>query len=149
MRRVAHLAVLAAIALTAALVFAQVQRGALDEGALALPDPCRRSVTIVGDSVDARAQRIALRALDQAACNLGRSREQLLQEVTVALDRGTDLPSRDGDELKRGLRAAIDREHDEGGINAVTAFTLANAVRFTPFAWLMRALGELRPLIEP
>lgn len=147
MTRAAHALILLAILVVGALIGMQIGRGALDQGALALPDPCSRVVTLPGDSVDARAQRIALRALDVAACDLGTSREALLERVTVAVDEGGGLPSEVEDSLKTGLRRAIDIEQDEGGINAFTAFTLSQAVRFTPFDWLLRALRELEPLI--
>lgn len=147
MTRGAHALILLAILAVGALVGMQLGRGALDQGALALPDPCTRTVSLPGDSIDARAQRIALRALDDAACQLGTSREALLQRVTVAVEEGGGLPEEVEDRLKDGLQDAIETEEDEGGINGFTAFTLRQAVRFTPFDWLLRALGELQPLI--
>jgi hypothetical protein len=145
--RRAHAVILLAIIVVGALVGMQLGRGALDQGALALPDPCTRVVTLQGDGIDARAQRIALRALDAAACDLGTSREALLEQVTAAVEEGGGLPSEVEDRIKDGLGRAIDAEQDEGGLNAFTAFTLRQAVRFTPFDWLLRALRELEPLI--
>jgi hypothetical protein len=147
MTRGAHALILLAIVAVGALVAMQLARGALDQGALALPDPCTRTVSVPGDSVDARAQRIALRALDDAACDLGTSREALLERVTVAVEEGGGLSDEVEDALKDGLRAAIDTEQEQGGISALTAFALSQAVRFAPFDWLLRALREVEPLI--
>jgi hypothetical protein len=147
MTRGAHALILLAIVAVGALVAMQLARGALDQGALALPDPCTRTVSVPGDSVDARAQRIALRALDDAACDLGTSREALLERVTVAVEEGGGLSDEVEDALKDGLRAAIDTEQEQGGINALTALALSQAVRFAPFDWLLRALREVEPLI--
>jgi len=143
----AHALILVALLAAGALIGLQVGRGALDEGALALPDPCTRTVSVPGDSVEARGQRIALRAVDHAACDLGTTREALLEDVLAALRDDRDLPGEVQGRLKDGLRHGIDVEEDRGGINAITAFTLRQAVRFTPFDWLMRALRELEPLI--
>lgn len=147
MRR-AHALILAAILLAGLLVGLQLGRGALDHGALALPDPCARTVSVTGDSVDARAQRIALRALDHAACQLGTTREDLLTDVALVVRDGGDLPDPVEERLKEGLRRGIDAEEEAGGINRVTAFTLRQAVRFTPFDWLVWALREVEPLVR-
>jgi hypothetical protein len=143
----AHALILAAILAVGLVIGLQLGRGALDSGALALPDPCSRSVSVDGDDLDARAQRIALRALDHAACRLETSRELLLEDVIVVVRDGGTLPDEVQDRLRDGLRAGIDAEQEEGGINTVTAFTLRQAVRFTPFEWLVGALRRLEPLI--
>jgi hypothetical protein len=143
----AHAVILAATLAVGLLIGLQLGRGALDQGALALPDPCAREVALPGDSVEARAQRIALRGLDHAACRLGTSREALLEEVIVVVREGGSLPPETEERIKGGLRAGIDAEQDEGGINAITAFTLSQAVRFAPFDWLVETLRRLEPVI--
>lgn len=144
--RPAHVAVLAALLAVAALVAVELGRGALDDGALALPDPCTRTVGVTGDGFDAQAQRVALTALDHTACELGGTREELLMRVARAVDGGASLPDDVQDALRDGLGEAIDAEEDAGHINAVTAFALRQAVRFTPFDWMISALRELEPL---
>lgn len=143
----ANAVILAAILAAGVLIGLQLGRGALDEGALELPDPCARTVSVPGDSVEARGQRIALRALDHAACELGTSREALLDDVLVVLRDDGSLPGEVEDRLKEGLQRGIDIEEEQGGINAITAFTLRQTVRFTPFDWLVGALRELEPLV--
>lgn len=147
MRTRAHALILAAILAAGLLIGLQVGRGALDEGALDLPDPCARTVALPGDGVDARAQRIALRALDHAACELGTTREALLEDVLVVLRDDGSLPDGVQDRLNDGLQRGIDAE-EERGLNAVAAFTLRQTVRFTPFDWLLGALRELEPLVD-
>lgn len=144
----AHLVIAGLLVVLLALVGFQINRGALDAGALELPDPCTRTVTLEGDSVDARAQRIALRAADHTACATGTTREELLLRIIEVVEEGGDLGGDLEDRLREGLRHGIDVEQDEGGINAVTAFTLRQAVRFTPVDWLITAVRELEPLLS-
>ncbi|MEQ8833230.1 MAG: hypothetical protein RIB67_02150 [Miltoncostaeaceae bacterium] len=146
-RTAAHAAIAGMLVLLLALVGFQINRGALDEGALELPDPCARTVAIEGDSVDARAQRIALRGVDHTACATGTTREELLLRVIEVVADGGDLGDDLEDRLREGLRHGIDVEQDEGGINAVTAFALRQTVRFTPVDWLIAAVRELEPLL--
>jgi predicted MFS family arabinose efflux permease len=62
----------------AALLAAQAGAGGLSYGAVPARNPCRAPPTIAGDGLDAIAQRVVLRGLDEAACRLGKSREQFV-----------------------------------------------------------------------
>lgn len=146
MRRPAHLAIAVALVAVLALIAFELGRGALGDGALALPDPCTRTIDTTGEGLDAQTQRIALTALDRAACDTGSTREELLMRVARAVDDGPELPGDVQDALRDGLGEAIDAEEEAGRINAVTAFALRQAARFTPFDWLVSALRELEPL---
>lgn len=147
MRRPAHLAVAAVIVAVVALIAVELGGGALDDGALALPDPCTRQVTLTAEGVDAQTQRIALTALDSAACDLGVSREELLLDVAAAATDGDDLSDEVRGKLREGLLAAIDTEEEAGHIGGSTAWVLRQTARFTPLDWLLRAIRELDPLI--
>jgi len=147
MRRPAHLAVAAALIAVVALIAVQLGGGALDDGALALPDPCTREVSVAGEGVDPQTQRIALTALDSAACGLGTSREELLLDVAAAATDGHDLPDDVKARLREGLLAAIDSEEEAGRIGGTTAWVLRQTARFTPLDWLLRAIREIDPLI--
>lgn len=147
MRRPAHLAVACVLLAVVALIGVELGRGALGDGALALPDPCTRQVAVAGEGVDPQTQRIALTALDAAACELGTSREELLLDVTAAATDGDELPDEVTARLRAGLLAAIDAEEDAGNIGGTTAWVLRQAARFTPLDWLLRAIRELDPLL--
>jgi hypothetical protein len=137
--RSGHAAIAAALAAGAILIGVEVGRGALDDGALAVPDPCAREVRIEGGGLDGQAQRIGLRALDAAACELGTTREELLLTAAESLhDRG-ELPEGTEEAIRDGLAAAIRAEREEGRIGAVTAFLLEQAARRTPVGWAVAA----------
>ena len=50
LRRIGHLAIAAALAAVAVLVVVEIQRGAFSDGALAVPDPCHRTVDVATDA---------------------------------------------------------------------------------------------------
>jgi hypothetical protein len=137
--RSGHAAIAAALAAAAVLVGVELSRGALGDGALAVPDPCTREVTVDVGGLDGQAQRIGLRALDDAACRLGTSREELLLDAAGSLDERGELPGGTEEAIRDGLAAAIRAERDEGRIGAVTAFLLEQAARRAPVAWVVAA----------
>lgn len=139
--------VVAALVAVVALISVELGRGALGDGALALPDPCTRQVAVTGEGVDPQTQRIALTALDSAACELGTSREELLLDVAAAATDGDDLSDQVKGRLREGLLAAIDAEEEAGRIGGTTAWVLRQTARFTPLDWLLRAIRELDPLL--
>src|SRR5690606_33525966 len=118
-RRLGHLLIAAALLAAVALVAVELQRGALTEDALAVPDPCGREVTIDTGGLDGQAQRVGLRALDAAACELGTTREELLLEVAGSLQESRDFPPGTEDAIREGVVDAIDREEEEGRLNVV------------------------------
>jgi hypothetical protein len=146
-RRIGHVAIAAAIAAAAVLVGVELQRGALTEDALAVPDPCERRVTIDTGGLDGQTQRIGLTALDIAACELGTSREQLLLELTASLQESRNFPSGTEDAIRDGLEQAIDREEREDRLNVVAAFLLKQAAQRAPVEWVVRAVEEIGPLV--
>ena len=121
--------------------------GALGDGALALPDPCSRTVGVTGDALDAQAQRVALTAVDHTACETGGTREDLLLRIARAVDGGPELPGEVEDALRDGLSQAIAAEEEAGRLNGAAAWLLRQAVRFTPLNWVLNAIGEVRPLL--
>jgi len=146
-RRIGHAVIAAAIAAAAVLVGVELQRGALTEDALALPDPCERQVTIDTGGLDGQTQRVGLSALDLAACELGTSREELLLDLTSSLQDSRDFPPGTEDAIRDGLEQAIDREEDEDRLNVVAAFLLKQAAQRAPVEWVVRAVEEVGPLV--
>jgi MFS family permease len=115
--------------------------GALDEPPSA--DPCRASPSVDGGGADATAQRIALRALGSAACELETSRAGLLRAVSEP----GDLPwprERLGEAVRRGLVDAVDAEERAGRVGGGLAFLLRAAAAGAPLDWILDTLGVPR-----
>lgn len=146
-RRIGHLAIAAAIAAVALLVVVEIQRGAFSGGALAVPDPCSRSVDVDMEGIDGTAQRVGLRAIDVAACELGTTREQLLISTASSLQESRDLPPGSETAIRDGLEQAIEEEQDAGRLNAVAAFLLSQAAQNAPVEWVIRAVEEIGPVL--
>jgi hypothetical protein len=146
-RRSGHVVIAAAIVAVAALVGVELQRGALTEDVLAVPDPCERTVTIDTGGLDGQTQRVGLTALDLAACELGTTREELLLDLTSSLQESRDFPPGTEDAIRNGLEEAIDREEQEDRLNVVAAFVLKQAVQRAPVEWVVRAVEEIGPLV--
>jgi hypothetical protein len=90
-------ATLALLAVTIAFLVAALAAGGLGYGGQRAPRPCEHREAVPGEGLDPRAQRFALRALDELACRLGKSREQLVLDLA---ERGIDVV-----ELERRLRS--------------------------------------------
>ena len=146
LRRAGHLAIAAALAALAVLIVVEIQRGAFTESALAVPDPCDRPVNVATDGLDGATQRIGLRAIDIAACEMGTTREELLLSVATSLQESRDLPPGSEDAIRHGLEQAIDEEEDAGRLNTVAAWVLSQAAQNAPVEWVVRAVEEIGPL---
>jgi hypothetical protein len=146
-RRLGHLAIAAALAAVAILIVVEIQRGAFSDGALAVPDPCDRAVEVETGGLDGTAQRVGLRGIDIAACELGTTREQLLISAAGSLQDSRELPPGTEDALRHGLEQAIDEEEDAGRLNAVAAFLLSQTVQNAPVDWVVRVVEEIGPIV--
>ena len=147
LRRAGHLAIAAALAALAVLIVVEIQRGAFTESALAVPDPCDRPVNVATDGLDGAAQRIGLRAIDIAACEMGTTREELLLSVATSLQESRDLPPGSEGAIRQGLEQAIDEEEDAGRLNTVAAWVLSQAAQNAPVEWVVRAVEEIGPIL--
>jgi hypothetical protein len=146
-RRAGHLAIAAALAALAVLIVVEIQRGAFAEGALTVPDPCDRPVNVATGGLDGATQRVGLRAIDLAACELGTTREELLLSVATSLQESRDLPPGSEDAIRDGLERAIGEEEEAGRLNSVAAFLLAEAAQRAPVDWVIRAVEEIGPIL--
>lgn len=88
---------LALLAVAVAFLVVELGAGGLDYGGQHAPRPCEQREAVPGEGLDPRAQRFALRTLDELACRLGKSREQLVLDLA---ERGIDIL-----ELERRLRS--------------------------------------------
>lgn len=87
---------IATLTIAVAFLAAELAAGGFDYGGERAPRPCEQRETVPGEGLDPRAQRFALRALDELSCRLGKSREQLVLDLA---ERGVDAV-----ELERRLR---------------------------------------------
>ncbi len=121
---------------------AQVVGGA-DTGEFVAEDPCTAEPDqFPGDGLDAAVQRIALSALNGAACDLGTTRERLVLSLDpnssfddVTWDRDTMEEA-----LRNGAHRAIDDANDRDAIPGWVAAALGFVVDRAPVDWLVERL---------
>lgn len=100
-----------ALALVGGVLALQLVAGGGSFEPLRPADPCApRSVTSQADGIDGLTERLVLLGLDDAACTLGVSREQL----TLALAQQGEPTDAQVEALHDGLLAAVQRMADEG-----------------------------------
>ena len=141
--------VLAALILSGAvLVGVELGRGALDEPAPKIADPCQPRAGRTG-GLDATIQRIVLDGLDGAACRLHTTREELV----LSLGGGGLGVTRRWDEhtidvaLRAGLLRSVDEAERRGDIPSFAAPVLRDLVQRLPLERLIRGGISLRDLL--
>jgi hypothetical protein len=103
--------VAAALALVGGVLAVQLANGGGSFEPLASADPClERVVTSQADGIDGLTERLVLIGVDEAACELGVSRE----ELTLDLGQGGTRTDAEIDALQDGLKAAVRRMADDG-----------------------------------
>jgi hypothetical protein len=126
-----------------ALVAFELTNGARDVGVYEAADPCTAAPdTYRGDGLDAVVQRIALSALNGAACELGTSRERLV--LSLDPNSGYDDVSWDEDTAEEALRSGAHRAIDDADERDSIPGLVASALRFVvdraPIGWLVERL---------
>jgi MFS family permease len=125
------------------LIVAEFADGARDSGTFVAEDPCTAPPdSYPGDGYDASIQRIALSALNGAACELGTTRERLILSLDgksgfrdVAWDDETLEQA-----LKVGAHRAIDDANDRDAIPGWVAAALGWVVDRAPIDWLVEEI---------
>jgi len=122
----------------AALVGVELGKGALDEPAPKIANPCQPREGRTG-GIDATIQRIVLDGLDGAACRLHTSRE----EFVLSLGGGVGVTRRwDEHTIEVALRAGLLRSVDEavqrGDVPSFLAPALRQLVESAPLDQLVR-----------
>ena len=131
--------VAAALVSAAALVAVGLSAGGLSYGAGPPPrDACARHAPFSGSGLDGATQRIALRGLDLAACDLGLTREQLIFALA-----GQEQVAASPAEREAAVRRGLERAVDEEDLDPVTSFVLRQAIRLTPEDWVLAAVRRL------
>ena len=122
----------------AALVGVELGKGALDEPAPKIANPCQPREGRTG-GIDATIQRIVLDGLDGAACRLHTSREELV----LSLGGGVGV-TRQWDEhtievaLRAGLLRSVDEAVQRGDVPSFLAPALRQLVQSAPIDKLVR-----------
>jgi len=125
-----------------ALVAATVSSGG-DTGEFVAEDPCTAAPDqFPGDGLDAAVQRIALSALNGAACELDTTRERLV--LSLDPNSSFDDVTWDRDTMEEALRVgahrAIDDANDRDAIPGWVAAALGFVVDRAPVSWLVERL---------
>ena len=126
-----------------ALLGAELASGGRDVGEYVAADPCAAGPDpFPGDGLDASVQRIALSALNGAACELGTTRERLV--LSIDPDSGYGDVTWDDETveeaLRVGARRAIDDADERDSIPGFVATILRFAVDRAPIGWLVERL---------
>jgi hypothetical protein len=145
-RHVDALVVAGAVAvLVVVLLAAEFRAGARDYGRREYGDPCEASADPFpqGEGFDGTLQRIALSAIDGAACELGTSREELLLSMEPRSGFGPEVTwTQDTleDALRAGLVRAIDDADDRNSIPGLVATALRFGAERAPIDWVLGRL---------
>jgi predicted MFS family arabinose efflux permease len=133
----------AVVAAAGGLVVAEARAGAGDIGEVVEADPCAASADpYSGDGLDPTLQRIALGALNGAACDLGVSRERLVLSLADVPGSGSVSLDRDAIEsaLEASLLRSIDDADERGSLPGLVATFLRFAARNAPIGWIVDGL---------
>ena len=122
----------------AALVGVELGKGALDEPAPKIANPCQQREGRTG-GIDATIQRIVLDGLDGAACRLHTSREELV----LSLGGGVGVTRRWDEHtievaLRAGLLRSVDESVQRGDVPSFLAPALRQLVESAPLDQLVR-----------
>ncbi len=145
-RRQATLAVGAAAIVGLGVIGTMMAQGADDVGEFTAQDPCTADPDpFPGGGLDAAVQRIALSALNGAACDLGTTREVLV--LSLDDDSGYGDVTWDDDTVESALRVgahrAIDDARARDDISGITATVLRVAADRAPLQWLIDGVPSL------
>jgi hypothetical protein len=128
----------------ATLLAAERAQGADGIGSYHEANPCRASADpYPGGGLDAGFQRIALSAVNGAACDMNVSRERLV----LALDGKSRFggPRLDKDDMERALRAGLVRATEDaqrrGDLPGWALGPLHSLVETAPLSWFLEQLG--------
>ena len=138
-RRIAFAALVALFVGAAGLIALELANGAANAGALAVRDPCELRPSFPGEGLDATLQRIVFDGLDDAACELGTTREELV--LSLAPSSGVGPIPWDDETIELAVRASllesIDDAEQRGSLNGFVAVVLRQVVERAPVQWLI------------
>lgn len=149
LRRARVLAAVLAAGLVLLLV--ELALGGLHYGGATRPTGCGATApSYPGDGIDAAVQRIVLDGLEEAACSLGTTREDLVLSFGPA--PGGEPAAWDAETIERavrgGLEGAIDRAEERGDVPGLVADGLRAIARRAPVAWLVGRGEDVGGLVD-
>ena len=136
-------ALVAAVAVSLALIGTYVALGGTSFEPSAVADPCLERPERETTGTQESLERVVFRAADTVACGLGVSREELVLSLRSVdrLERLADRQGVDADELeqalRRGLIEAANEAQAEGLIGERTAGVLRSAAGALPLSLLL------------
>jgi hypothetical protein len=153
MRRPARVHLLMAAVLAGiALLVAELAAGGLGHGGSTRATACGREAppAIEGGGVDRAVQRIVLDGLEEAACALGTTREELV--LSFGPSPAGEPVRWDAETIERavrgGLEGAIDRAEARGDVPSLVAGGLRAIARRAPVAWLVGRGEDVGGLVD-
>jgi len=138
---------LALLLAAAALVGVELGKGAARSVSPPIAKPCQTRPSFPGSGLDAITQRILLDGLDDAACRLGTTREELVLSfrsgtgIRLRQDRSTVEAA-----VRAGLVRSVDRAERRGDVPGFLAPALRRLVETVPLDTLIKGgigLGNL------
>jgi MFS family permease len=132
----------AIVVLVVALIAAEFRAGARDFGTREYVAPCDAAADPFpqGDGLDGTLQRIALSAINGAACDLGTSREELLLSMEPRSGFGPEVTWTEETlekAIRVGLVRAIDDADDRDTLPGLVATGLRFAAERAPIDWVL------------
>jgi hypothetical protein len=146
--------VVAAIAVSLALVGAYLAAGGSSYEPAKTQDPCKPRPWRNPEGLAQIAEQFSLSALDGAACQLGVSREALARALATpaARERFTKRYGIDDAELARAVRAGLLRAVDDaeraGALSPLLAAPLRATLRRIPIEQAIELINDARSLLD-
>jgi hypothetical protein len=145
---------LGSIAVSAVLVLVYLAAGGASYAPAKVQDPCKPREWRNPESLQEIAQQFSLSALDGAACELGVTRETLVQALASqeSRERFADRYGIDDAELARAIRAgllrAVDDAEEAGALNPLIGVPLRQAIRSIPLDEAIELVQNARSLLN-
>jgi hypothetical protein len=143
------LPLLVALGLVAAVLVPYLALGGATFEPTPVADPCEERERPDTEGLAEALERVALRAVDGVACELGVSREELVLALRdeEALAAFSDEQELDRDELEQaitdGLVQAVEQAEDEGALSGFVAPLVRRAAESVPPWLILEALERL------
>lgn len=146
--------VVAAVALSVALVGVFAAAGGSSYTPVEVQDPCEQREWRDPGSIEEIAEQFSLSALDGAACELGVSRETLARALATpqSRERFSERYGIEDPELARAIRAGLLRAVDDaeraGALSSLIADPLRSTVRDIPLEDAIELIRDARTILD-
>jgi uncharacterized protein YidB (DUF937 family) len=147
------LPLLVSLCAVAAVIVPYVALGGASYAPTPTADPCEAREPIEPDGLSEALEQVALSGLDEAACELGVSREDLVLAIRSesALDDFAEEQGIDRDDVEQavqeGLLQALDDARESGALSGLVAGLAERVIETVPPHLLIEALERLGALL--